>query len=63
MQLIAPDGDTVRAMGLNMMDQERSASVMRHAFLGATAQLDQSVRAVLVGAGGGGSPAPQSTEV
>lgn len=46
-QLISPDGDTASTMGFNMMDRTRTGSVMRHAFLGATAQLDPSAAAVL----------------
>ena len=49
-QLISPDKDTASAMGVNMMDQARIASVMRHSFLGATAQLDASTTAILRGA-------------
>jgi NTE family protein len=37
--LISPDRQTVAAMGLNMMDRARTGVVMRHAFLGAVAQL------------------------
>lgn len=46
-QLISPDGDTASTMGLNMMDRARTGSVMRHAFLGAAAQLGVSAAAVL----------------
>ncbi len=46
-QLISPDRDTVSAMGLNMMDRARTGEVMRHAFLGAVAQLDASAAALL----------------
>jgi NTE family protein len=46
-QVISPDVDTVGIMGLNLMDDARTASVMRHSFLGATAQLDASTTAVL----------------
>ena len=46
-QLISPDGHTASTMGFNMMDRARTGSVMRHAFLGATAQLDSSAAAVL----------------
>jgi NTE family protein len=46
-QLISPDADTVSIMGINMMDQARVGSVMRQAFLGATAQLEASVAAFL----------------
>jgi NTE family protein len=49
-QLISPDRDTVSAMGFNMMDRARTGSVMRHAFLGAVAQLDAPAAAVLRGA-------------
>lgn len=49
-QLISPDADTVDIMGFNLMDQARTGSVMRHAFLGATAQLDASTAASLRGA-------------
>jgi NTE family protein len=41
-QLISPDPDTVRAMGLNRMDRSRTGSVMRHAFLGTTTQLESA---------------------
>ena len=58
-QLISPDGDTASTMGINMMDHARTASVMRHAFLGATGQLDASVAAVLRGAGPASAPRRQ----
>lgn len=46
-QLISPDADTASTMGLDMMDRGRTGSVMRHAFLGATAQLEPSAAAIL----------------
>ena len=49
-QLLSPDADTASIMGLNMMDRARAGTVMRHAFLGATAQLDPSAAAILRGA-------------
>jgi NTE family protein len=49
-QLISPDRDTLRAMGLNMMDRARIGPVMRQAFLGAAAQIDARVADVLSGA-------------
>ena len=55
-QLISPDADTVDKMGFNMMDRARVGSVMRHAFLGAVAQLDSSTVAVIGGAGASDTP-------
>lgn len=46
-QLVSPDRDTVRAMGINMMDRRRAGSVMRHAFLGAVTQLDEATTLAL----------------
>ena len=60
-QLVSPDRDTVGAMGFNMMDQARTGPVMRHAFLGATAQLDASTAAVLRAAVAARRPATQLT--
>ena len=53
-QLISPG--TVDKMGFNMMDRARVGSVMRHAFLGAVAQLDSSTVAVIGGAGASDTP-------
>lgn len=55
-QLLSPDDDTARAMGVNMMDRNRTASVMRHAFLGAVAQFDAAATATLIRARGVGDP-------
>lgn len=49
-QLISPDRDTLSAMGLNMMDRARTASVMLQAFLGTVAQLDAPAALVMSGA-------------
>lgn len=51
-QLVSPDADTVRAMGFNLMDRARTGPVMRHAFLGAVAQLHASTTSVLRDADG-----------
>jgi NTE family protein len=48
-QVLSPDADTVRVMGHNMLDRNRIGSVMRHAFLGATSQIDASTAAMLRG--------------
>jgi NTE family protein len=46
-QVLSPDAGTVRAMGHNMMDRNRIGTVMRHAFLGTTSQIDASTTAML----------------
>jgi NTE family protein len=59
-QLISPDPDTVGAMGLNMMDRSRTGSVMRHAFLGTTTQLESAAVGFLESVASG--PAARSSE-
>ncbi len=46
-QLVSPDDDTIDAMGVNMLDSERAAAVMRQAFLGTAAQIDETVADIL----------------
>jgi NTE family protein len=46
-QVLRPDADTLRAMGYDMLDRDRVGSVMRHAFLGATSQIEASTAAAL----------------
>jgi NTE family protein len=46
-QLVSPDDETVKAMGINMMDRARTGPVMRQAFLGSATQLDPGCVALL----------------
>jgi NTE family protein len=50
-QLISPDVGTVHAMGLNMLDDARTGAVMRHAFMGTAAQVDEATQVLLRGIG------------
>jgi len=46
-QVVGPDATTIESMGWNMLDRANSASVMRHAFMGASLQLRSHVTTTL----------------